>query len=497
MTRGFFHYCIYGLWATFLPMHSYAIELPSIGDPFATQKKLAPYGVNLKPESCPNAPDPATSLSLNEVVIATLCHNPDARAAYLTLLSSADSYDGTVMSYLPNITASAAGGSTRSRVDNANASTARSSSASASAGMTLYDFGRREASLSIAERTLAAAGLSYDSTLQGFIATSLQQYFKLLTSQNAVEIEQLSYTLAKATLDAAETRYALGIVALSDVLQARTAFAQAELSVQTANNTLALDRASLAQLMGFAPLTEIHVSDLEDSSLIQAPFNNALVELIEKAKTRRTDLQTRKLQLENAEDSLKNTGRRGLPSISANASRSYDDWDIANNDTRHTDSIGVSVSIPIFTGFGNIFSERAERKNLEVQKLQLTQSERNVEQDVLNAWQNYTTSSKSFEISRSSLASARQLKEVSLGRYKEGLGSILDLLTAQNSYRSALQSHLSARYNLLTTRVDLIRAVGVLDLHSIELPAAPLPPLANIVHYRDPIFSKESSHETP
>ncbi len=497
MIRGIFQLSFYSILATLFSASVYAIELPSIGDPFATQKKLAPYGKNLKPASCPTSPDTKKPLALNDVVIATICHNPDSRAAYLSLLASADGYDGTVMSYLPDVTASATGGSTRTRVDGTKPIITQSSSASASAGMTLYDFGRREASLDIAERSLAAAGLSYDSTLQGFIATSLQQYFKLLTSQNALEIEKLSYALAKATLDAAETRYALGVVAVSDVLQARTAFAQTELSVETATNTLALDRAAIAQLMGFAPLTKIHVNELEDANLTQAPFNSALAALIEKAKLQRTDLKTKKLALENAEDNLKITKRRALPTIAASANSGFNDWDVRNNDTVRTDSIGVSVSIPIFTGFGKIFSERAERKQLEVQKLQLTQSERDVEQDVLRAWQNYNTSKRSFDISQSSLASARQLKDVALGRYKEGLGSILDLLSAQNSYRSALQSHLSARYNLLTTRVDLVRAVGELDLTTVEPPTTEFPTLAAVVTYQAPILKQEPSHEIP
>jgi len=492
MRSGAFAYVI----ATALCAHAYALDMPTAHDPFATQKKLAPYGQNLKPAHCPAAPDTGKALALNDVVIATICHNPDARAAYLSLLASADGYDGTVMSYLPDVTASATGNSTHHRTDSKK-SHARSSGISAQAGMTLYDFGRREATLEIAERSLAAAGLSYDSTLQGFIATSLQTYFRLLTSQNASIVAMESLGLAKASLEAAETRYQIGLVPLSDVLQARTSFSQAELNVEQTDNALTLDRAALAQLMGFPPLTAVQVAELQDASLTAPPFNSQLATLIEKAKAQRTDLKTRKLQLENAEDSLANTRRRGLPTISASASSGTNDWDALNKDKIRSDAIGVTVTIPIFTGFGTIFSERAQSKQLEAQRLQLTQSERDVEQDVLRSWQNYNTSAKSFEISKDALANARQLMDVSLGRYKEGLGSILDLMSAQVGYSNALQSHLSARYALLTTRVDLVRAVGALDLDTAQPPEASLPPLAAVVTYKDPIPVKEPAHEVP
>ncbi|MDX2073726.1 MAG: TolC family protein [Alphaproteobacteria bacterium] len=474
-----------------------ALELPSIGDPFATQKKIAPYGTELKPAHCPEAPDTSKPLALNDVVIATICHNPDSRAAYLSLLSSADNYDVTITSFLPDVTASATGSDTSVRTEGSKSGISKSSSLSASAGMVLYDFGRREATLDIAERTLVAAGLSYDSTLQGFIASSLQGYFQVLTAQNSLKIAEETLELAKATLDASQIRYELGLVPLSDSLQAQTNYTQSELNLQQADNTLALARASLAQLMGFAPLTDLTVDELSDATLLVAPFDKELPALIEKAKAQRVDLQSRRLQLENAKDSLENTKRRALPTISANAGSSFSDWDVLNNDNLRTDSIGVSVTVPIFTGFSNIFSERSQRKQLEAQELQLTQSERNVEQDVLRSWQNYSTARKSFETSKASLSVARQLKDVTLGRYKEGLGSILDVLNALVSYRNSLQNNLTSRFNLLSTRVDLVRAVGELDLNTVEPETADFPPLANVVVYQDPLLKKEPAHENP
>jgi outer membrane protein len=439
----------------------------SLKDPFHTQKKLAPYGKNLKPANCPNPPDTSKPLELTEVVVATLCHNPDSRAAFLSLLAQADDYDGTIMSYLPDLRAFANLSRTRN-TDNRKFHEINSSSGiSASTDVLLYDFGRRETNLEIAERSLAAAGLSYDSTLQGFIASSLQAYFRLLTSQNAVGISKETLRLSNSTLEAAELRYKLGLVPLSDVLQARTSNSAAQLSLQQIENSLALDRATLAQLIGFPPLTDLSVKELDDSNILKAPFDEDIVMLIEKAKDERNDLQTRRISLKNQEDSLKLTKKRGLPTISASASSGVNDISAWDSDTVRSDSIGISVSIPIFTGFDRIFSERAQTKQLEASRENYLQSERDVEQDVLRSWQNYNTSVKSFETSFNSLAVANQLKDVALGRYKEGLGTILDVLNAQISYSSSLQSYLTSRYSLLATRVDLVRAVGTLDLTNV------------------------------
>ena len=114
---------------------------------------------------------------------------------------------------------------------------------------------------------------------------------------------------------------------------------------------------------------------------------------------------------------------------------------------------------------------------VESQQETLTATELNVTQDVWNAWHNYQTAQKSWETSSDLIKSATELKDVALGRYKEGIGTILDVLNAQTQYSTALQSQLQTRYNLLTTRIDLVRAVGVLGLDTMRPEATtPLPP---------------------
>jgi outer membrane protein TolC len=91
-----------------------------------------------------------------------------------------------------------------------------------------------------------------------------------------------------------------------------------------------------------------------------------------------------------------------------------------------------------------------------------------VEQDVWNSWNNYQTAKQSWQTSQDLLENATHLKDVALGRYKEGLGTILDVLNAETQYNTALQSNLKSRYNLLTSRVDLVRAVGTLNLETMQ-----------------------------
>ena len=440
-----------------------------VADPFASEQKASKLVYpDLKPDSC-QLPNTNRKLHFNEVVIAALCNNPDTKAAYLSLIEQAATYASNYSSYLPNAAANIARSRTTSFALDSKTSSVQSAYG-VSLSMLLYDFGQREFKLETAELSLFAAGHSYNATLQALISSSMQGYYSLLTAQYGVDVAKESERYARESYDAAKLRHKIGQVPLADELQAEGAYSQSLLTDESAQNTLALEKAALALLMGLPAATPIQVADIDKKSLAKDPFQDKIEVLINEAKLKRPDLLATRETLKAAEESLLALKRSDLATISATTN-----MDVGNNgphllnySSTHDQAIGITVSIPIFTGFSQTYSERAAEKSLEAQRNELTKSELGVEQDVWNAWHNYETAKQSWKTSQVLFTSAVQLKDVALGSYKEGLGSILDVLNAESQYSSALQSQLQARYNLLTTRVALVDAVGVLDLNSMH-----------------------------
>lgn len=456
-----------------------AEPLPWLQDPWKMEQKVVPYQAKLQPSNCPPAPVLNHKLRMNEVVVTVLCHNPDTKSAFLSLLADADTLGASYSAYFPEISASLSASRSGSiSAESKSKSISRSSGISAS--WTLYDFGQREMTLENAERGLAISGLSYSSTMQGVIASSLGAYFSLLTAQNALDVARESERYAKESFEAASLKHKLGLAPLVDKLQAKTSYEQFRLSIEQAENQLALAKASLASLMGLPVDSDLQVAELNDSNLTVDPFSGKVRELIDSAKQRRVDLKSKQLSLENAKTSLRALKRGQLATVSASADMGLDDIDMFNSSTERSQSIGVSVSIPIFNGFQNTYNRRVAEINLKAQEQQLQRTELDIEKDVLQSWNNYQTAKQSWDISWDQIATASQLKNIALGRYKEGVGSILEVLNAQNQYRGALQSQLTTRLSLLTTRIDLVRAVGVLNLETMSphAPAEQAPPAA-------------------
>ncbi len=90
-------------------------------------------------------------------------------------------------------------------------------------------------------------------------------------------------------------------------------------------------------------------------------------------------------------------------------------------------------------------------------------------------FQGVRTSARSVETSRDLLTSAQASAEVATGRYKEGVGSILDLLTAQAALESARGQEVRSRADFLVSLAQLARVTGRLDLPPPPSTAPPSP----------------------
>jgi len=387
----------------------------------------------------------------------------------MSLVAQAAGYVGNYSSYLPNAAGTIAHSRTTSYGDNSK-STSISSSYGLSLGMTLYDFGQREFRIETAEQAFLAAGQTYNATLQSTISNALQGYYALLNAQNALTVAKQSEKFAKESYDAALLRHKIGQVALADELQGKNTYSQALLSTESVENALVLQQAALAQIMGFSPDVPIQVADIDDKTLAKDPFGGRVQGLMEEAKAKRHDLQASRYSLKSSEASYEALKRSDLATVSVttNLGVTNDNAHIFNYNSARSQGIGLNVSIPIFTGFSQTYSEHSAEESLKAQRESMITTERNVEASVWNAWHNYETSKTSWKTSQDQIASAILLKDVALGQYKEGLNSILDVLNAQLQYSAALQSQLQTRYNLLTTRVALVQSVGVLDLVSMN-----------------------------
>ena len=130
--------------------------------------------------------------------------------------------------------------------------------------------------------------------------------------------------------------------------------------------------------------------------------------------------------------------------------------------------MGINLNVPIFSGFSTTYRVRSAEAQVEAKNAQLEQVHLQVALDVWTAYQNLTTATQSLRTTAVLLDSAEQSARVALGRYKAGVGSILDVLNAQSALASARQQRIQSTFNWNISRATLAQSMGSLDASLLQ-----------------------------
>jgi len=440
------------LWSTLAPAETTL-------DPFNTEAAL-PTRPALHLEDAGGDPCaaamPSGALDLLEVVHLALCNNPQTRQVWASARVQAAQLGASQASYLPSASLSASGNRSSPGTSQRNIGLTLS--------YLLYDFGARAASLENARQLLTAANATHDSTVQTVFLQAVQSFYQVQASQAALDAALESERAAKESFTAAEARYTVGSATPADKLQAQTAWSQASLNRITANGNLNNTRGTLANMLGLDAHRNI---PLVAANAIAAPagFDRDISALIEEARQRRPDLQAAEAQVKAAEASADAARAARLPTLSLTASTSQTS---SAGITSHGSSVGLSASVPLFSGYAPTYRVRAAEAQVETQKAQMERLRLQVAMDVWTAYQNLVTATQSVRTTADLLGSAEQSERVALGRYKAGVGSILDVLNAQSALASARQQRIQSTFDWNINRAALAQAMGSLDMELLQ-----------------------------
>ncbi len=405
-------------------------------------------------------------LTLSDVVDLALCHNPQTRTLWANSRAQAAQVGVSSASYLPNLTISGSGNRNTSQVGATPATTNTGQSIGLTASYLLLDFGTRAANLESAQQLLIAANATRDATLQTVWLTAAQAYFSLHSARASVEATQAAEAAARESLAAAQARYQSGSATPADRMQAQTALSQATLNRITAAGNAATAAGTLANLMGFEASQPFELAEADTASPDQ-PTEQAIGQLITEARRKRPDLVAAEAQIKAAEAQVTVARAAGLPSINLNASTSLGITSGAPN--TQNNSLGISVSVPFFTGMRTTYQTRAAEAQVESRVAERDRVANQIALDVWKAYQSLLTGSQALRSADDLVASAEQSERMTLGRYKAGLGNLIDVLTAQSTLASARQQRITARYTFLASRFALAQAIGELDLTQTTL----------------------------
>ena len=415
----------------------------------------------------PSVSDPCSQktydkpLSLVEVTEAALCHNPQTREVYANAKVQSAQVGVARSLFFPSVT------DTLSVTENKNRTTNYSNATNRIvASYLLYDFGSRDANFENANQLLRAASASQNATVQTVLLTAVNAFYQVHANRAILNASIETERLSQESFKAAEAKYIAGVATPADKLQAQTSFANATLTKLRNEGTLKVAYGNLANVMGAPANINFQIAD---SNLDDIPelVDQDIDALIEQARLQRPDLMASEAQLKASLAKIEAVKADAKPKVRIDASNQYDENSLGQT-SQNTSQLGIFLSIPLFEGYKPTFLIRSAEATAELNASKRDQLKLQVSLDVWTAYQNLKTANESITASNILLLSAEESSRLALGRYKEGVGNIIDTLNAQSALANAKQQKIQSVLNWNIARTTLAQSIGVLDNAMIQ-----------------------------
>jgi outer membrane protein len=318
----------------------------------------------------------------------------------------------------------------------------------------IYDFGRREYKVQASREDLKTYQWSSKDTRLSVVDSIRQAYYGVLLAQRVVKVRQEDVNRTKEHLIQAKGFYQVGLKAMIDVTQAEVAYVTAQKTLLQAENDVQLNWVTLAAAMGLDQPPSITLKD----DLETGWANWKLEDLKQEALEKDPILNRLRAVINYWEAQEEGAKREFWPTLTGTAKYGWNVGSTYNND--ETFNMGLQLNFPFFSGFQSQAKLAEYRASLTQAKANEGTQKLLVLSNLQSQFLNHVLAIKQIEVTREALRSAKDNLELATGRYKAGVGAMLDVTDARGSYVQAENDYNQALYSSITARYKVERAIG-------------------------------------
>jgi len=299
-----------------------------------------------------------------------------------------------------------------------------------------------------------------DSTKIYLVSAVSKAFYNVLLTLEQINVLKEDTARLGRNLRDTYHQYKGGIVDETDYEEAAISLNNSMASLKQANENVVPQYASLKQLMGYPPQQQFNVN-FDTLQMMQDIHMDTTQQL---AYEKRIEFQQIRTQKAIQNEQVNYYKAAFLPTVSA-----FYNYDLAYENNRLQDLfissypsslIGVSVSIPIFTGFSRLHSLHKAKLQEEI----LNWSEINLKSQIYteytSALANYKSNLYNLGLLQKNVALAKRTYFVVNLQYKQGIVAYLNVITAESNLISSEISYLNALFQTLSSKIDLEKAMG-------------------------------------
>jgi len=417
-------------------------------------------------------------LGLPDVIDLVLRNNPATRESWALAQSAASAYGSARGALLPtvalDVNATRSGGGAFNTFGGTSGGGQTGSIAGGTSGRTqlsqtfslsylLLDLGGRSGTIEAARQRAIAANLTHNATVLDAVLQVESMLFNYLSARALRDEQIVSVSEAQNDLSAATERQRLGVATIQDVLQTRTQLAQARVQLATYEGNLQAARGNLAFAMGLPANARFEVPAITASDSV-ADVLASVDTLINRSVTQRPELAEARAQAAALAAQVRVARSAALPTLSLRTTSGISSTYAANNTSVRPYSIGLGFSVPIFNGFSAQYDILAARGQYEAGQARVVTLQQQISVQVFTSYFQLRASTERVRNSTDLLASAEESATVALARYREGVGTIIDVLLGRSALATARAESVQSRWEWRLALAQLAHDAGMLDL---------------------------------
>ena len=315
------------------------------------------------------------------------------------------------------------------------------------------------------ELGLKAATADLQKAREDMSVSVAQAYTQILYNMELLDVALNQVGIDSLQLVRLEALLENGKASTSQVAQQKAALGQSRLSATQARNNLNISLLDLSQLL--------ELPDPEGFSIVRpnVPIDGILLgnpeDIYAEAIQNKPAVKAEMFRLDATEFSIKSAKGAFLPSISASggvgtnyytmsAAPSAVFFDqIKNNFSQY---LGLSLSVPIFSGFQNRNQVRSAELARTNQRLLLENTKKSLYKEIQQAYYNAVAASEKYRSSVDAQASARESFELVQAKYENGKANITEFNESRDTW-------LRAESDLVRSRYEYLYSAKLLDFY--------------------------------
>ena len=333
--------------------------------------------------------------------------------------------------------------------------------------MSLYDHANW-VGLDRAEKVAQQSEANYSATLQNLIVRVTNAYLNILRAQDDVEFVQAEKRAIERQLEQTKQRFEVGLTAITDVHEAQANFDTTVAREIVAQNVLELRKEQLREITG-KYYNNINVLNTDTFSAT-APAPNNVDAWLSLAEQSNLELQAARFAVDIAKEDIAGADARHLPTLGLSGSLTGSDVTSNEIDLARTNSssIGISLNVPIFSGFATEAGAEQARARYVAESETLEQTYRATVLQVRNGFNDIRANMSTIKAFEQAVISAESALRATEAGFDVGTRTIVDVLNSTRNVFNARKNLANARYDFITAVISLKRAAGTLTVADLE-----------------------------